>query len=50
MMKVSKWMITHAPIIAGVFPEQGTGMEDVEALIVDPRGMEGACLCRPDPD
>jgi phosphohistidine phosphatase SixA len=40
----NRLLITHGPNIAAAFPEQSAGMEEGEALIFDPRGMNGPVM------
>lgn len=37
-------LITHGPNINAAFPEDGRGMGEGDALVFDPRGMEGPVL------
>lgn len=37
----NRLMITHGPNINAAFPEHGAGMEEGEALLIDPKGVAG---------
>ena len=40
----NRLLITHGPNIAAAFPQYSAGMTEGEALIFDPRGMEGPVM------
>ncbi|MEX2367006.1 MAG: hypothetical protein WD601_10390, partial [Pseudohongiellaceae bacterium] len=40
----NRLLITHGPNVSGAFPDYASGMEEGEALIFDPRGMEGPVM------
>ncbi len=40
----NRLLITHAPNVSAAFPDDSEGMDEGEALIIDPRGMEGPVL------
>lgn len=40
----NRLLITHGPNIAAAFPQYSAGMTEGEALIFDPRGMQGPVM------